>query len=59
MKKIYNSPKALVVEIKAQSLLAGSLFAIDEAAEMTSGSFGAREADFSDEIIDLDEFTEE
>ena len=49
----------MIIEIKAQSLLAGSLFAIDEAAEMTSGSFGAREADFSDEIIDLDEFTEE
>ena len=53
MKKTYISPKALVVEIKAQSILTGSRTENpSEANNMTSGSFGARGASFSGEYID-------
>ena len=44
MTKTYNSPKVLVVEIKAQSILAGSL----DAEVQNGGTLGGREAEFSD-----------
>ena len=46
MKKTYNSPTVKVVEVKAQSILYTA--STSGASSMTSGSFGARRAEFSD-----------
>ena len=57
MKKIYSKPEALVVNIKTtNNILLGSQ--LDIFNETVDAGL-SREADFSDEIIDLDEFTEE
>lgn len=48
MKKTYNSPTVKVVEVKAQSILAGSDYNTSSASSMSSGSFGARGASFDD-----------
>ncbi len=51
MKKIYNSPIIKVVEIKSQTILAGSL----DAEVQNGGSLGARRgSDFDDDWEDED-----
>lgn len=56
MKKIYNSPIIKVVEIKSQTILAGSNYDTSDANSMDSGSFGARRrgSDFDDDWEDED-----
>ena len=49
MKKTYIFPEVKVVNIKVQNILAGSYTEnTGSASEMSSGSFGARGASFSD-----------
>ena len=58
MKKIYNSPIIKVVEIKSQTILAGSNYDTSDANSMDLGSFGARRrgSDFDDDWEDDEDF---